>query len=150
MPQNDKTKKIAFQGSMARRVFLVCLGLLIIPLFIHSFYLYAREFRLQEETVRTDMRALGSEMARRISDLIQVDWQILELKSIGLTQLASIFHAEEMLSPSNTPGRFALINQARSALIAGVQQSPTEGRAIAHSLTDLLSLRLFLLDEESV
>lgn len=141
MPQNDKTKKVMFRASLAQRAFLVCLAFLIVPLFIHSFLLYGREIRLKEQDVRTDLRAIGSEMAQRISDLIHIDWQILEVKSVGWSPLAAVFHAEKIAAPPNVPSHFAVINEQRKSLLAGVLVSQKEARAIAHPLVELLSLK---------
>lgn len=77
MPQKNKTKKALFEGNLARRIFFICLAFLIIPLFVHSFLLYHHEIRIEEKNIRSDLRAIGAQMAENLSLRIHADWEKL-------------------------------------------------------------------------
>lgn len=132
MPQENKTKKINFEGSLARRAFLICLLLLILPLTIHSFLLYAREIRLIEQNLRLDLRAIGSEAAERLSERIHMDWRLIESKDSNLA-------LKTIPIESNTPRYFAKL-QNPETLLLGVATSPNEALTAERSLLPFLTL----------
>jgi len=68
MHQNKK--KITSSGSLARRTVIVCLIFLILPLFIHTFFLYEHEIEMAENEARGCLKAIGGEVAKRISEKV--------------------------------------------------------------------------------
>lgn len=132
MPKENKTQKINFEGSLARRAFLICLLLLILPLLIHSFLLYAREIRLVEHNLRLDLRAIGAEASMRLSERIHMDWHLIETRESNLSLKAA------PLGP-NTPHYFVKLADPETILI-GVAISPTEALIAQRSLLPFLIL----------
>jgi serine phosphatase RsbU (regulator of sigma subunit) len=133
MPQTNKTKKTHFKGSLARRAFLISLALLILPLLIHSFLLYAREIRLEEALIRTDLKALGAQTAQKITAQIHTDWELLAGDAGALPR-------KTIDLPPSAPARFAQIDPSKDILLVGIAISDTHALVTEHSLSSLLAL----------
>jgi len=127
MPQNNKTKKNVFEGSLARRAFLICFALLILPLFVHTFLLYRKELQDEEKIIRTDLRAIGAQKAQYLSELIHADWQLLENR-------ANWLDLQAIPLPAGSPSRFAVLYDAQSSLVnlEDHQSSPSSSN-LSHS-----------------
>ena len=105
-------KKVTFSGSLARRTLIICLLFLIIPLFVHTFFLYQREVEVAEADVRANLKAIGGEMAKRISDQIHFDWQLLNVKLCNVT-LEAVFPIKKMAQGGHLSGQFAILNEKK-------------------------------------
>jgi len=141
MPHRNKTRKPASTWNLAGRAFLICFVFLIVPLGIHTFLQYRREFFLEEEevkieeaSVRNTLKAIGSQMSLRISDLIHRDWQLFALKGCK-----SAIASDKITVATDSPDSFAYIDQ--SLLIVGKKSSTTEASTISHPLKDLLDVK---------
>lgn len=133
MLQHNKTKKKIFEGSLARRAFLICFALLIFPLFVHTFLLYRKELQDEEKIIRTDLRAIGAKEAQHLSEQIHADWQLLENRANWLDLQAIPF-------PTGETSRFAVLDAEKQSLITGIAVSETNAIAVEHPLETLLSL----------
>ncbi|MDE3045807.1 MAG: serine/threonine-protein phosphatase [Verrucomicrobiota bacterium] len=133
MPQIEK--KI-YSGSLARRVWVVCIAFLVLPLLIHSFFLYHREIRVAEEEVRAILQTIGTELAQTIEDLIAIDEKILTFKTAAL---ANAFQFELVQPPAQSDKNFTLIDRSRDLLLVG-QKMSGGAQAIPHSLKELLTI----------
>ncbi len=133
-------KKVTFSGSLARRTLIICLLFLIIPLFVHTFFLYQREVEVAEADVRANLKAIGGEMAKRISDQIHFDWQLLNVKLCNVT-LEAVFPIKKMAQGGHLSGQFAILNEKKDALLVGRAISNTEVKVLVHPLCELLSIK---------
>ncbi|HEV7737801.1 MAG TPA: PP2C family protein-serine/threonine phosphatase [Chlamydiales bacterium] len=133
MPQNHKTKKTVFEGSLARRAFLICFALLILPLFVHTFLLYRKELQDEEKIIRTDLRAIGAQKAQHLSEQIHADWQLLENR-------ANWLDIQAISLPAGASSRFAVLDEEKQSLITGIAISETHAIAIERPLKTLLAM----------
>jgi serine phosphatase RsbU (regulator of sigma subunit) len=138
MPQTENTRKHRFTGSLARRVLLVCLTLLVIPLFLHSFFLYRREILIEEQEIVEFLQAFTVELGAELEQKIQYEWKVLSLET---PELAKAFQIEKIPLPLGAPKRFAVVDAKREALLVGIETTPGMAYAIAHPVKELLSLR---------
>ncbi|MGB7977895.1 MAG: SpoIIE family protein phosphatase [Chlamydiales bacterium] len=63
MKDSKITKKRHPTGSMARRILVICLLLLVMPLFLQSLFLYRQEYRQKLNDVQNDLHLLAEERA---------------------------------------------------------------------------------------
>lgn len=131
-----KERKKSYSGSLARRVLLVCLVLLVLPLFVHSFFLYYREIRIAEQDVRATLKGNGMEIAQRISELIQIDWKILAAQTPALVKA---FQIEQISSPPESGEQFVMLDEEQGLLLVG-RRVLNSAYAISHVLKSLLSV----------
>jgi serine phosphatase RsbU (regulator of sigma subunit) len=131
------SKKVTFSGSLVRRVALVCLTLLALPLALYSLFLYREELQLEEENVRATLRAVGGLMAQEISRIVAKDWEILGAQCLPLLKELK---AEKESPPQGVPDQFVYINQRRKALIVGLKKDPGEAHVFVHPTAELLAV----------
>ncbi len=137
MNETHKITKQSFAGSLARRVILVCLTLLIAPLFINSFFLYWREIQIEEREVVDFLKAFGVQKAADLERLIQMEWGLL---SVETPALAKKFQVQKVPLPQGVSEPFAVLNDRQSALLVGIKADASTAYAIAHPLEKLLVL----------
>jgi sigma-B regulation protein RsbU (phosphoserine phosphatase) len=130
-------KKITFSGSLAWRTSIVCLVFLIAPLLVHTFMLYRQEISIAEADVRSCLKAVGGEIAERISERVDFDWQILDVKYCSAT-LESAFQIERIVMPGKAGVQFAALNEKGDALRVGKFVSEREAKVISHPLKEIL------------
>ena len=66
------------RGSLTRRIALVAVCLLVIPLIIHSFYLYHQEYEWAEVDIQNLLLVFGDERRSQLEQAIDFNWQILD------------------------------------------------------------------------
>lgn len=137
MANFHKKPKHRFEGSLARRVILVCLALLIVPLFINSGFLYWRELQLEEQDVQDTMKAVGTDKAEDIARQIQTDWTLLSVQNPAV---AKAFQIERVPLPEGASERFAILDPQRDVLVVGVKADSSMAYVIAHPTKDLFYL----------
>ncbi len=136
MPKLEK--KITLSGSLVRRVLLVCLSVLVLPLLIHTFLLYDREIELEEGDIRSAMRGMGATLAEQIGQRIVYDWKILDAETPALIKA---FQIQKLLFSKEMGDHFVLVSEKQKALLVGKKTGPGTGHVIAHPLKDLLVLQ---------
>lgn len=108
MAYSKITKKLHPSGSLARRVLIIALLLLVIPLFLQTLFLYRQEYQQKLDDVEGDLALLANERANFIDEMIEMDWQWLE-QSMGSQQQFFYTSHNETISlqsgedPYNTP-----------------------------------------------
>ena len=133
MPKENK--KYTFSGSVARRILLICLAVLVLPLFVYTFFLYREEVLLQEQDVRTTMRAVGAEIAQGIGRHIQIQWRLFDGATPALVKL---FQMQSWTPPLTADPYFALIND--KDLIVGKRMGPLKAVVIQSPLSELIAI----------
>ena len=65
-------------GSLAQRAVLVSLCLLVIPLFLHSIFLYRREYQDTLAVVKEDLALTAKGQKAILEERITIQWEILD------------------------------------------------------------------------
>lgn len=113
----------------------MALLLLVIPLLIHTLFIYREEILNEEQDTRDTLMGIGTQMALRISNQIENDWKILEMQVVP-----PFFHSELISAPAGVQGNFANVNKTGTRLFVGkVIQSGT-ARGFAHPTEELLKI----------
>lgn len=92
--------------------------LLVIPLFLQSFFLYRQEYEQKLADTRADLNMLIEERVAFIEEILQLNWEILEMD-------VKPFYIETIERPPST-GRFVIVDAAREALIVGIDTAGIE------------------------
>ena len=132
-------KKITFSGSLAWRTSIVCLVFLIAPLLVHTLILYRQEIEVAESDVRACMKAIGAEMASKISQRVNFDWQVLDVKYCAAT-LEPAFHIERVQLQGKPGEKFAAMSQGQESIRVGKFISEGEAKVISHPLKEILKI----------
>ncbi len=138
MPQTEKTRKHRFTGSLARRVLLVCVTLLVLPLFFHGLFLYRRELLVEEAEIVEFLKAFGVELGVEMERKIQLDWKLL---SLDAPAVAEAFQIETIQMPSGAAKQFVQVDSARGVLVVGQETEEGEAHVIVHPLAELFALK---------
>lgn len=118
MGKRDRSRK----GSFALRILLVPVFLLVIPLFIESFFLFQEEYRMQIKDIRGDLALLAEERARFIEEMIHLDWAFLDaLDGSSPFRLGPIKRIEK---PKGVEPFFLLANRSKNKLLVGKVETP--------------------------
>jgi len=134
MPQSEKTRKRRFTGSLARRVVLVCAVFLIVPLFLHSFFLYWREVQVTETEIVAFLKAFGAEKGHEIEETIQFDWKVLSLNGAEKT-----FGIQTIPMPADASKQFVQLDREKQTLIVGREIESGQAHVLVHPLNELLA-----------
>ena len=118
-------------GSLAQRAVVVSLCLLVVPLFLHSLFLYRSEYRAELADVQENIELTAKAQKAILEERLGVQWQILDAAA---TQRGSDFKKQlgiiEISMPSGVPDHFVVVNLRDDVLLAGKKISPTEALAI--------------------
>lgn len=119
-------------GSLAQRAVLVSLCLLVIPLFLHSLYLYRSEYQDTLSDVRDILSITANGQKAVLEERITIQWEILdaaaEKKEPGFMQDLKIM---EIPMPSGLADHFAIISLREDSLFTGKRISSTGAIAIS-------------------
>ncbi len=157
MADSPITRKLHPSGSLTRRVLMMVLLLLVIPLFLQNFFLYRQEYQQKVEEIQTDLQFLAGERAYLIEELLQMDWRLLEQTANAELSARNVkqLYIERIPLPPNAKNRFVAISKSREALLAGIAESDTSAliipipfSIIAKELPRLYPIEMDLVDEE--
>lgn len=70
-------KKDRIKGSLALRIFLITLILLILPLFVHSLWMYAEEYEEKKQELGQTLKTLGANKALLVSQALYYQKDVL-------------------------------------------------------------------------
>jgi serine phosphatase RsbU (regulator of sigma subunit) len=153
MADSKITKKHHPSGSFSRRILAVTILLLVIPLFLQSLFLYREEYKQKLEDVTIDLDLLAKERVHFIQEIIQSDWQLLDVVSGGPYANVKQLYIERIPMPQGLEDRFVLVKKTREALLVGKRESSTHALVIPISFSLLAKelpssdpIRLSLLD----
>lgn len=134
MTDSPITKKTEVPGSIARRILIIVVLLLVIPLALQSFFLYRQEYEQKLRDVEEDLQILADERAHFINETLQMDWQLLEEtppgESCSVPRNVKRLYIEKIPLPPGAKGRFVAISSSREALLAGLAVSDTAALVI--------------------
>jgi sigma-B regulation protein RsbU (phosphoserine phosphatase) len=138
MAKGNFPQKLHPSGSLARRVLLVCLCLLVVPLFLHTFLLYQQEYRQRIEDAEGLLRMIGEGEKELLEEIIEAEWQILETVSKDVSEHSKDLQIFVLPLPNGVRGRFALPSEKREALIVGIETSGRRAFAMAIPYQNIL------------
>lgn len=115
------SKKHHPSGSLSRRILIVAILLLVIPLFFQSFFLYNQEYHQQLDDVQGDMALLAKERVHLIEQVVQLDWSILD----GVDSLTNVkrFYIQRIPLPPGVDDQFIMVGKRQEALLVGKKES---------------------------
>ncbi len=140
MNDSKITKKRHPSGSLTRRVSIIAIFLLVIPLFLQSFFLYRQEYIQKLNDIEEELAILASERARFVEEMILTNWAILTQTSVGdAPQGKNVkrLYIERISLPPNAGEKFIAISKRRQALLAAVTDTKTSALAIPISFATI-------------
>jgi serine phosphatase RsbU (regulator of sigma subunit) len=124
--------KLHAVGSLAQRAVIVSLCLLVVPLFLHSLYLYREEYEQTLTDIKENLAIIAKGQKAILEERISVEWQVLDAAAAktepAFQEQLQIF---EMPMPSGMPDHFAIVSLQQDAFIAGIKTSATRALAIS-------------------
>lgn len=166
------TKKHHPSGSFSRRILLVTILLLVIPLFFQSILLYREEYKQKLEDVSHDLDLLAKERVHFIKEIIQVNSYLLDtfphnetfcggppIDECGTKEgpLAHVkrLYIERIPMPQGVGNRFVLASKSREALLVGKRDSngqalviPIPFSTLAKELPSRTTVQVSLIDSK--
>src|SRR3990167_9179214 len=137
----DAKIRIKSLGSLARRAVLASLALLVIPLLLHSLFLYRNEYESSLIDAKENLALIARAEQSILQERIELEWDILDaLAASDLTQMQKL-NVFEMSPPSNAADHFAVINVRRATLVVGKKISERRSLAMATHLDQLFEDR---------
>jgi len=125
-----------YSGSLGLRVFLISLALLILPLFLHTFFLYQTEYRQKLNDVQLTIRIIGEGQKALLEERILAQKNILSFASSDFSELKESFNVFEMPFQNQT-GEFVKISPDGQFLWVGEQISKKKFLVIATPLSEI-------------
>lgn len=132
------SKKFHPAGSLARRVIFVCLALLVVPLFLHSFYLYRLEYREKIADVELTLRVLAEAQETLLQERIALQWNRLDAIDSDTNPIAQRLGVKTIALPKGVSGQFAIADPDYKGLVVGRQVSENEAYVLITSFPELL------------
>ena len=114
------TKKSRSSFSITLRMVSVSILLLVIPLFLHNLFLYRQEYQERLSDVKTDLQLLAEERAHLVSEMVRMDWELLDSWDASLGARGRF--VERIPTPQGVTDHFLLLSQSREALLVGVKE----------------------------
>ncbi|HSX27132.1 MAG TPA: SpoIIE family protein phosphatase [Chlamydiales bacterium] len=153
------TKKHHPTGSLARRVLLVSLLLLVIPLFLQSLFLYRQEYKQKLEDVQEILTILAKEREGLIQQMILMDWALLDAVIHDVPEHSKQLKIEEVLLRDQEEDHFTKLDRRRDALLVSKKESYTNALVIPIPFTQFIErlseekdspypIRMALLDQK--
>ncbi len=126
------TKKHPPTGSLVRRILVIAILLLVIPLFLQSLFLYRQEYNQKLGDVEADLRMLGKERVHFIQEIIRMDWVFLDAQKNERVFGGNVkqLYMERIPLPQGVSEHFLLVNRGRNALLVGKRESNTSALVI--------------------
>jgi serine phosphatase RsbU (regulator of sigma subunit) len=99
---------------------VVSLCLLVVPLFLHSLFLYWSEYKDTLADVMENLELTAKGQKAILEERITVQWQMLDADAaVSDPELMKILEIFEMPMPSGLPNHFAVISLQKDALFSG-------------------------------
>jgi serine phosphatase RsbU (regulator of sigma subunit) len=130
-----RVKPIHAATSLAQRAVIVSLCLLVVPLFLHSIFLYREEYEQTLSDVKENLSIMASGQKAILEERISAGWEILDAAAAktdpAFLQQLKIF---EMPAQSDLPDHFASLSLQDSSLLTGKKISSSSALVIAAPL----------------
>ncbi len=127
----ERAKKHHPTGSLARRVLLVCLLILVIPLFLQNVITYIQDYKQELIKAEQVLTVLAEERAGLIDHVIEMYWEILDTVSGDIQEHAKQWNIQEIPAPANAEDHFVAASKKQNAILAGKRNPNGTAYAIA-------------------
>lgn len=123
------TKKRSLGGSLARRIAIIAILLLVVPLLLQTLFLYNQEYLERIEEVEDDLSILAEDRAYFLGKIIEINWDLIKEKKALLAKESELlnnlsrFGVERIPLPQKVPHQFVVISQSKNAIVIGVADS---------------------------
>lgn len=138
MKEGKITKKPHPTGSLARRVLLVSVLLLAIPLFLETLFLYRQEYKQKFKDTQEILFVLAKEREGIIQQTILSNWNILEIASSDPGKYGKQWKIESLPLQTQVADQFTLSSRRREALLVGRKMSSQRALVIAVPFSQLI------------
>lgn len=137
MTDSKISKKKQPTGSLSRRILATAILLLVIPLFLHSIFLYRQEYKQTLAEWTEDLDVVAKERAHLIKEIVQLNWALLDVLSANETLVAGPYCAEKIPLPPNTSEHFVLFSKSKDAIVIGKKHSETTAFVMTIPFSDI-------------
>lgn len=127
-----RLKPLHAVGSLAQRAVIVSLCLLVVPLFLHSIFLYREEYQQTLADVKENLSIMANGQRAILEERNSLGWQVLDAAA-AKTEPAFMqqLHIFEMPMPSGLPDHFATFSLQDNSLLTGKKISSSSALVIA-------------------
>jgi len=134
--------KLHPSGSLVRRVVLICLCLLVLPLFLHSLFIYRQEYQQRLAEAEQTLQMIGEGEQAFLEEKIQLYWRILDAvsdaDSSDVREYARQLQIIQIPLPTGASGHFAIPSIRNEALLTGKQIPQQKALAIKITYQEIL------------
>lgn len=116
MKEERLSKKLHPSGSLARRMLLVCLGLLVLPLCLHSMFLYRIEYREKLADIQLNLKVIGIAQTALIRERASLLFRRLDAISDMDDPVVKKLGISSMRLPVNAKGHFIWAEPSKGVL----------------------------------
>jgi len=132
-------KKLHPFRSLSWRVVWISLCLLVIPLFLHTFFLYQQEERQRLREVNSTLEVIGNLFRAYLISEIAADWRIIEA-----TGTPGTFGIHEINTPAGAPRKFTYLNRQTQSLDVAIQAITGQSLALSIPYQNILDQLAYL------
>ena len=138
LKMKETPKKFHAPGSLTRRVILVCLALLVIPLFLHSLYLYRTEYKEKLNDVQLSLQLIGEAQNALLEERVKLQWNRLDAIDSVNNPIAKKLGVESIGLPSGMSGNFVFADRGFGGLVVGKQITKDKAFILITPFDDLI------------
>lgn len=125
-------------GSLARRVVLISLLLLVLPLVLDTLFLYRQEYREWLSEAEQILQMVGEGEKIYLEEKIELSWKILDVIGDDAPTHAEKFQVISVQVPSNVADHFVIPSSRNEALLIGKKEGQKKALAIKVSYQEIL------------
>lgn len=131
-----KNRPLNPTGSLAWRVLIISVLLLVLPLALRALFLFKQEYQLKLHDVSKTLEVIVKDRAYLIGQIIHIKANMLDIFDPEDEKFARELHIERVPLPSSEShlpqgGHFILTSKRRSALIVGKKESASTAIIVA-------------------
>ena len=125
-------------SSLSSRVIWICLSFIIIPLFLHSIYLYRVEYRETYRDAEMTLRLICEAQSALIRERIYLQWNRLDAVDSEANRIAQQLGIIAIVPPQGVKSHFAIADRSYGGLVVGKIASPHKALALITPFPELL------------
>lgn len=129
-------------GSLARRVLFICILLLVLPLFLYSFYRYIEDYKQNLRDWENYLRGVARERAYFVEEMIKMDQAFLQHYTPPASNVKPLYMGpaiERIQVPRGMAESFVMASRSRQALLIGKKEAEGSALVIALPFSEMLA-----------
>ena len=135
---NPKIRIKSAKGSLAWRALFVSICLLVLPLFLHTIFLFHADYKHNEEDVSSVLHLTADAQKSLLNLRVRLDWKILDATQRASEADLTSLQIQKIPTPSGVDTYFVTVDPTKNALIVGKQIDASLSLALATPLEDVL------------